>query len=200
MALRTADDEGDQNLARMFAKLQLLLSRAEEEADSIRQLLASFDIRAPARRRPAAAAVRPDVRRFADPLWTQLARPGVGSLRIEPRVDRKVRVSIDGARTFMLTPRLADLLAVLADGEPDEEGFPAVRPYAALATAYSARTGRPAGVRAIVVGIGRLREQLMTVGAVSPLLVETRPGLGARFRLRLTSARRARDAPEASCD
>jgi hypothetical protein len=199
MALRTADDEGDQDLARMFAKLQLLLSRAEEEADSIRQLLASFDIRAPARRR-AAAATRPDVRRFADPLWTQLARPGVGSLRIEEPVDRKVPVSIDGARTFLLTPRLADLLAVLADGEPDEEGFPAARPYSALATAYSARTGRPAGVRAIVVGIGRLREQLMTVGAVSPLLVETLPGLGARFRLRLESARRARDAQEATCD
>jgi hypothetical protein len=200
MALRTADDEGDQDLARMFAKLQLLLSRAEEEADSIRQLLASFDIRAAARRRSAAAAIRPDVRRFADPLWSQLARPGVGSLRIEQPVDRKVPVSIDGARTFMLTPRLADLLAVLAHGEPDEEGFPAVRSYSALASAYSARTGRPAGVRAIVVGIGRLRAELMTVGAVSPLLVETVPGLGARFRLRLPGDSSARDAREATCD
>jgi hypothetical protein len=186
MVLRTTDDD-DQDLVRKFAKLQLLLGRAEEEAADIRDILLSCGVRVsdPIRRN----GKRPLLRRFTDPRWEILARRGVGSLRIGPVVRRTVAVSIDGAKEFILTPALADLLAVLVEGEPDEDGLPAVRSYEVLAKAYSARTGRPAGIHAIVVGIERLREKLMSSGAGSPLLVETVARRGARFRLRLTSAR-----------
>jgi hypothetical protein len=181
------DDDDDQDLVRKFAKLQALLGRAEEEAGDIRDILLSFGVRVNDPNR--GNGKRPPFRRFTDPRWEVLARRGVGSLHIGPVVRRKVAVSIDGAKEFILTPALADLLAVLAESEPDEEGFPAVRSYEILAKAYSARTGRPAGTHAIVVGIERLREKFMSSGAGSPLLVETVAKRGARFRLRLTPER-----------
>lgn len=173
--------EGD--LVRAFGKLQSLLYRAEEIADGIARILAAAGIRVPDR--PPVPPPKVRLRRFDDPRWELLARPGVGDVQIGKAKSGTVTVSIDGAPEFVLTTAAADLLAVLVAGEErDEDGFPPFRGYPELAAAYGVRTGRPESVRAVIVGLGRLREQLLAAGRLSPKLVETVPKRGARFRIR----------------
>jgi hypothetical protein len=126
-----------------------------------------------------------DKSRVTDPAWKEQARTGIRRVHFGKPAKRKVPVSIDGAEEFTLPPAAADLLAVFLQGEDrDEEGFASFRSYLDLAAAYSARRGHPAGVRAVVMGISRLRKQLMKAGDVSPQLVETMKNRGARLRIR----------------
>ena len=106
-------------------------------------------------------------------------------MRIGAVKDGVAAVSIDEGKELSLTPALAALLAVLVAGdECDTDGFPPFRSNLELAAAYSARTGRPASERAVVVGISRLRRRVWADSKESPKLVETISGRGARFRIR----------------
>ena len=174
----------DGDLTREWAKLQSLLSRAEEVADRIAPMLGERTIR-PIAPLPTTPEPTTDATlRLADPVWELRARPGVGQLRIGGVTDGLVAVSIDEAKEFSLTPALAHLLAVLAEGDTcDTDGFPPFRSIRELAAVFSARTGRPAGERAVVVGISRLRRRLWATRQLSPKLVETMSGRGARFRI-----------------
>jgi guanosine-3',5'-bis(diphosphate) 3'-pyrophosphohydrolase len=188
--------ESTADLARALARLQSQLSNAEELADLIASMLAALGIRLVRRTAnekssavPAAAAPPRRPRRFADPRLRDLAKPGVGTLHLRKINTRAVAISIDGAPEFTLTPSLAALLDILASGEgPALDGFPPFLPYPEVAVRLSAVTGRPAGVRAVVVGISRLRVRLQAAGRVSPLLVETAARRGARFRIRRAQA------------
>ncbi len=174
-------------LVKEFIKLRIILSHAEEKSHGIAQTFkhVGFPINGP---RPAAELVEKEERepRVTDPKWVQMALPGVGRVSIGKVAKGKAPVSIDGAKEFPLTPAPADILAVLLDVTETDEGgdFPMPRTPRELVAPYSARRGSPVDEHAVVMAISRLRFQLMTVGNVTPQLVETVPGRGVRFRIR----------------
>ena len=184
------DDAGEAwglpDFVREFRRAQSLMERAVDSMDTITYRLTEAGVPiTDLPRPPAPSTSRARRRRFDDPRWELLARPGVGRLQFGEVSMRKIPVSIDGAKPFLLTPALADLLAELAGGdEIGEDGFPAFRSYAALAAALRARTRRRVQAHAVVVGIGRLRERLLAAGNLSPRFVETAPKRGARLRIR----------------
>lgn len=178
------------DLARAIRRLQTQLSNAELLADDIAYLLSSLGIHV-IHRQPVtkAAEIEPPPRkkhrRFDDPRLRALAQPGVGTLALREHDARTVMVSIDGAAEFGLSPTLALLVRILAfSAGPSLDGFPPFQPNPDIAAALSAVTGRHVKPHAIVVAIGRLREELQETGHVSPLLVETAAKRGARFRIR----------------
>jgi hypothetical protein len=176
-------------IVRKFMRMRGVLSHLEEESDVIVQMWNELGIPVAIPVAPPLAARRsakPEPRpRVTDLRWKEMAEHGIGRVRIGTAAKGKVPVSIDGAKEFTLLRAAADLLAVFLQGEDrDEEGLAPFRSYHELAAAYSARRGHPAGVRAVVMGISRLRKQLMTAGHVSPQLVETMKNRGARLRIR----------------
>ena len=176
-------DEND--LAREFTRLQANLNRSEEIADGIREMLKTRGVRVS---RPKRRARRKAIDRDALPplnhsLWKRAARQGIGHVHFGTATDRKIAVSIDGAKEFLLSTAEADLLAVLLDDHRrDAEGFPPFRSFRDLAKSYGARRGNRAGVHAVRVGINRLQWQLMIAGGLSPGIVEVRHG-SARLRI-----------------
>jgi hypothetical protein len=171
-----------QNLRREFTKLQANLNRSEEITDGIRQMLIDLGIRVPPRPQKQTETKTRRLR-MTDEIWEILARPGIGQLHFGEQVNGSAPVSIDGAKEFMLTAAAADLAAVLAaDERRAADGFPPFRLFDELVEPYSARRGRAEGVRAVIVGLIRLREQLLFAGNVTPGYVEVRDG---RVRLRI---------------
>ena len=175
----------ERHLLKELTRLQGLFSRAEEVTDGIVQWLNARGLKL-LRRKSGESNQRTWRWRLNDPIWELRARLGIGHLHLDfgQRIKGNVPVAIDGAKAFLLTAAAADLLAVLAaDERAAADGFPPFRSVEELAEAYSAKRNRPETVRAVVVGLIRLRQQLMLGGAVSPGIVEGRDG-GARLRIR----------------
>ena len=157
------------------------LGRLEEQLGDV---IASAD-GGPALVIPRGPDARPPKRprKYADPKLKNAAVHGVGAIAFRVKGDDTVLVSIDNAPEFELSSALADLLEVISSGatfEPD--GFLAFHPLDAVASALVAR-GRQAERHTVNVAIGRLRDELEKLH-YPPLLVETLPGVGVRFRKR----------------
>ena len=186
--------ENGEDIYTKLTKLQGVLSKAELMADDIAQ---DFRTTPGAVQRPTPvqrptveaheeqARLRKRTRRVKDPNWVRAALPGVRDVSIGAVAQGNVPVSIDDAKEFPLSPALADILAVLIEGEDaDQDGFPPPRSIAELAKAYGVRRRRHESKQAVVVALGRLRDRLEMVGNKSPELVETVRHRGVRFRIR----------------
>ena len=185
--------EVGKELGRLFGQLQTQMSNAEELADAICQMLQCLGVKlvrpAPkARPGPALANKAFRKRRLCDPMYVEMAKPGIGAVVFSDGPRDTTLAAIDGAPPITLTAGAAALLAVLAavPGCADD-GF---APYVSLndlRKALEAVTGRPASAHAIIVGVSRLREQLLE-GSRSPMIVQTTPKVGIRLRQRRSSA------------
>lgn len=158
------------DIGRLEEHLADVIANAEGGSTSVHR--SAPDVRPP--KRP---------RKYADPKLKEQAVHGVGAIAFRPDDDGRVFVSIDKAPEFALNQALADLLEVISSGttfEPD--GFLCFQPLDVVASALVAR-GRQADRHTVNVAIGRLRAELQKQH-YPPLLVETLPGNGVRFRKR----------------
>ena len=123
-------------------------------------------------------------KRFADPLFKQLAEPGVRSLDFGWETPRKAIVRIEERPVIRLSKTLAQLLLIIAClRPPGADGFSPFIPWPEVGVELGQLTGRTHSRQDIDVNIDRLQDRLYEHG-VNPLLIEEWPQRGVRFRLR----------------
>ena len=116
------------------------------------------------------------------------ARAGVPTLVIGWHADGAGEVSVNGRRSFRLPPKLAALLAVIADRDgEDDGGLVRWRTQAEVTTALNKRTGGTLGPRAVPGLVYKLREAFRDAGENWFLIDTNRQG---EVRARVWSDRR----------
>ncbi len=180
----------EDQLTKLVRRLQKQLSAAEELSDTLCDMLSCLGVNlvrptpAAARPGPALANARKKPRLFADPIFEELARNGVGTVTFADGKTGFRMVFIDGAEPFELPIGAAELLEALVSvpGRTDDS-FPPLVSHVELVAAIERMFGRRLAVHTLVVRLGRLREKLF-LARWSPKLIETHPRRGVRFRLR----------------
>jgi guanosine-3',5'-bis(diphosphate) 3'-pyrophosphohydrolase len=173
-------------VGRELRRLQRLVSTAEELAGDLVDALDPDDTAgAGAPLAPSPPDRPPGARRFPDPTLAALVERGVGWVTIEILADHRALVQIEGGEEFQTGPVLAHLLRLITCADtPSEDGLEPFQSLATVAGRLGAVTGGTYAPHRITTYVHRLRSVIRLRGKVNPMLIDTCPRRGVRFRVR----------------
>jgi guanosine-3',5'-bis(diphosphate) 3'-pyrophosphohydrolase len=184
-------DDGGPPIQTLVKRLQDQLARldnaTEDLADRVARLPPNVS-RAPFLVHPPHSASVPTQRqqkprRTDDRQLKSDAARGARNVAIERRAGG-ADVLVDDHKPFFLTPLLLDLFEIVFQHDSTSlDGWPPPQALAAVATALSVRRHHKYQPRHIITYVARIRDR-MQQSHVPPLLLETLPTGGVRFRIR----------------